>query len=119
MTSSANRRRLSSFGLERLGVRAHRVGPPEAHDDIGDALLLEPADAVDGEGVDRDDMDLEVTVGGALLLAQLAAAARAGRADRPGHRRRGASRPIGPPAAAPAVAWPTDQDGQRLGRAWD
>ena len=35
------------LGLQRLGVRTFGVGPPEAHDDVGDALLLETVDAVD------------------------------------------------------------------------
>src|ERR1700733_5583774 len=44
---------------ERLGVRAASVGPAEAHDHVGHALLFQPADAVDGVGVHRDHVDLE------------------------------------------------------------
>src|SRR5882757_7087935 len=46
--------------VERLGVLPHDVGDSEADDDVGDALVLEALDAVEGEPVDRDDVDLEL-----------------------------------------------------------
>ena len=55
--------------LQRGGVGL--VGVAEADDRVGDALVLEPADAVDGVGVHRDHVDLERLVRGALLLAVL------------------------------------------------
>ncbi len=57
--------------LERLGVRALDVGHPEADDAVGDALVLEPLDAVDVVGVVRDHVHLEVVPGVALRLADL------------------------------------------------
>src|SRR5918994_4059461 len=41
------------LGLERLGVGARLVGPAEPDDHVGDALLLEGAQAVDRVRVDR------------------------------------------------------------------
>ena len=32
----------------RLGIGPHDVGNPEADDDVGDALVFEPLDAVEG-----------------------------------------------------------------------
>src|SRR5579863_8854421 len=42
------------LGGHGLGVGPHHVGPTEAHDDVGHALLLEAAHAVDAEGVHGD-----------------------------------------------------------------
>ena len=52
--------------LEPLGVGSHCVGPPEADDHIGHPLLFEPVDPVDRKCLERDHVDLEVTVGRCL-----------------------------------------------------
>src|SRR4051794_18583640 len=57
--------------LERLGVGSDDVGHPEAHDAVGDALVLQPLDAVEVVGVVRDGVDLEVVAGVALPGADL------------------------------------------------
>src|SRR6516225_751714 len=56
--------------LQGLGVLFDPVGPAEPDDDVGDAELLEPADAVGRVGVGGDHVDLERLVLGAVLLAQ-------------------------------------------------
>src|SRR6185437_5674477 len=50
---------IADLVLQRLGVISLGVGDAEAHDDVGDALVLEPFDAVGGVGINRDDVDLE------------------------------------------------------------
>src|ERR1700731_3325487 len=56
--------------VQRFGVGPRDVRQPEAHDHVGDALVLEALDPIDGERVDGDDVDLERTLS-ALLLAEL------------------------------------------------
>jgi hypothetical protein len=55
-----------------LGVGAGDVGPAEADDDVGHALVLQAADAVDAEGVHGDHVDLERAAGCAFGAAELA-----------------------------------------------
>src|SRR5215469_10286380 len=56
--------------LQRLGVLLDPVGPPEPDDDVGDAELLEPADAVGRVGVGGDHVYLERLFLCAVLLAE-------------------------------------------------
>src|SRR2546423_4329370 len=61
---------MTDLGVQRLCVRAGDVWDPEAHDDIGDTLVLEALDAVERERVDRYDMDFE-GAGTALVRTNL------------------------------------------------
>src|SRR6516164_3593601 len=56
--------------VEGLGVGAGDVGPAETDDEVGDALVLEAAHAVEGIGAGRDHVHLERPVRGALLGAE-------------------------------------------------
>ena len=114
ITSSANRRRLSSLVWSDFGVRTHGVRPAEPHDHVGDALLLESPDAVDRVGVEGDHVHLEGPVRRPLLLAQPAQALeQSGQVG-------GIPTPVEPavrtgrPAQGRGGVAP-DQDGQRLG----
>src|SRR6478736_5217402 len=62
---------MSDLLVQRLRVGALDVGDTEADDAVGDALVLQALDAVDGVGVVRDDVHLEVVAGVALLRADL------------------------------------------------
>ena len=106
MTSSAKRRRLSILTWSASVSGPGRVGPAESHDHVGDPLLLEPPDAVDGVGIGRDDVDLEGPGRGPLLLAQLAEAFAAGRAGPQDRRRRAATRRERAARRRAARAWP-------------
>src|ERR1700722_4886945 len=46
------------FRRQRLGVLLHAVGPAEAHDDVGDAELLELANSIRSVGIEGDHMAL-------------------------------------------------------------
>src|SRR5215469_10042240 len=59
------------FGLQRLGVLASLVGPAEADDHLGHALIFETPDAIRRVGLSRDHVYLEGSVGGSVLGAQL------------------------------------------------
>ena len=114
ITFSANFSRLRILFVQRLGVGSHDVGDPEADDHVGDALVLQTLDAVDGEAVHRDHVDLE-RAGLALLFAKLLEPARAvGRAPR-GRRRRASSRRARGRAPQRRVGVAADQDRDRLG----
>ena len=72
----------------------------EADDHVGDAEVLEAADAVEGVGVERDDVDLERRALAAVLAPQLGepagSSARGRRCRRASSRRRGARRGAAP-----------------------
>src|SRR5690242_2240420 len=66
---------VGELGVQGLGVGAGDVGPAEADDEVGDALVLQAADAVGGVGVGGDHVDLERAVPRAIIGALLAAEA--------------------------------------------
>src|SRR5690349_22930269 len=61
---------VGEFGVQGLGVGAGDVGPAEADDEVGDALVFQAADAVGAVGVGGDHVDLEGATFGAFLPAE-------------------------------------------------
>lgn len=52
---------VADLRFQRLGVGSLDIRDAEADDDVRDAFVLEPLDAIQGVGVGRDDVDLERT----------------------------------------------------------